>query len=141
MPLFASYRYCEFSTVPSSSTSNSSVQKEEVCEALTDVAPFPTLTFWVVFFAFAPGAGVAALAVNCVPTLTLGAVCCAVCATARMQKASIVGPAKKVAFFIVLLHLKISVIREPLPSTCQSSLQYVVDMPINLQQCLWTCRS
>src|SRR5215469_1828051 len=74
-------------------------------------------------------AGVWAL-VNCVPTLTLGAVCCAVCATARMQKASIVSPAKKMAFFIVILHLKICVIREPLPVTCQSHFKCVVDMPI-----------
>src|SRR3974377_525314 len=106
MPLFGSYRYCEFSTVPSSSTSNSSVQNEEGCEALTDVAPFPTLAFWVVFFAFDPGAGVAALAFNCVPTLTLGAVCWAVCATTKAQKASIISAGKRVAFFIVILQLK-----------------------------------
>src|SRR6516164_9130876 len=106
MPRWASQRNWLSSTVPSSSMSTMSVQYEDGVDALTDVAPLPTLDFWLWFFAAALGPGEFAFAATVGPTFTLGAVPVVVCdcATLRVSKPTpAISPPNNIDFFMSCL--------------------------------------
>src|SRR5580692_7407489 len=88
-----------------------SVQNEAGADDFTDVAPLPTLDFWLWFFAVALGAGELAFAATVGPILTFGAVPVVVCDCATLSMSNPAptnNPINKTDFFMWFLLICVS---------------------------------